>query len=60
MNKELKLDNRARRQFFSYFGVLTFISAIPFISFSVDKSAEKEEFILIDGWLLKKEDLNVI
>lgn len=54
------VKNRSRRQFLSYIGILSFIASVPLVSYDFKKNREKEELILINGWILKKGDLNDI
>lgn len=52
--------NGSRRKFLSYLGVITLIFTMPSSLFSKtsNKLKSEEEYILINGWLLKKKDLN--
>ncbi len=52
--------NSSRRKFFSYFGRMALLFTMPFSLFSSSKIKNEEEYIFINGWLLKKEDLNDI
>lgn len=52
--------NRSRREFLSFFGKISLVFAMP-INFSAsNKMTNKEEYVFINGWLLKKKDLNDI
>ena len=52
--------NRSRREFLSYLGLITLVLTTPIILFPSNKIKNDEEYIFINGWLLKKEDLNDI
>ena len=52
--------NCSRRKFLSYFGRMALLFTMPFSLFSSNKLKNEEEYIFINGWLLKKEDLNDI
>ena len=49
--------NSSRRKFLSYLGITVLSSTIPVSLFASNKVKNKEEYILVNGWLLKKEDL---
>lgn len=50
--------NRSRRKFLSYLGVITLLISMPINLFASKKIKREDEYILVNGWLLKKEDLN--
>ena len=50
----------SRRKFLSYFGRLALLFTMPCSLFSSNKIKNEEEYIFINGWFLKKEDLNDI
>ena len=51
-------EKGSRRQFFGFLGMLSLI-AIPsfFQSQQSKESISNEDFFLLDGWVLKKEDI---
>lgn len=59
-NRDL-IQNRSRRKFFTTLkgGMLTLMSALYFTS-CPKESTDQEEFIIVNGWVLKKKDLDVI
>ena len=57
---EKSSEKKVKNWFFIHFGILVFMSATPFIAFPFDKSSKKVAFVLIDGWALKKRDINAI
>ena len=52
--------NRSRRKFLSDVGILTLLVSMPITLFASNKIKSEEEYIFIDGWLLKKKDLDDI
>lgn len=50
--------NRSRREFLSYLGIITLLFSMPITLFASNKIKSEEEYIFINGWLLKKKDLN--
>lgn len=48
--------NKSRRKFFSFLGTATLLSFSFIFLASSKKNLIEEEFILIDGWFLKKTD----
>lgn len=52
--------NSSRREFLTYFGMVALVLSIPTALFSSTKTEQKEEYIVVDGWLLKRGDLNDI
>ena len=56
-----KIDNnRSRREFLSFFRKITLVFAIPIALPVSNKTKDEEEYVFINGWLLKKKDLNDI
>ncbi len=52
---------RSRREFLSTAGIVVFmLSSSFFFMSSSNKMKDEDEYIFINGWLLKKEDLNDI
>jgi len=51
--------NRSRRKFLSYLGIMTVFFSMPITLFASNK-IKSEEYIFINGWLLKKKDLDDI
>ena len=52
--------NRSRREFLSSLGIITILFSIPVTLFTSNKIKNEEEYIFVNGWLLKKRDLNDI
>lgn len=52
--------NRSRRKFLSYVGIMTILFSMPVTLFVSNKIKNEEEYIFVNGWLLKKGDLNDI
>jgi len=50
--------NRSRRKFLSYLGIIAMVFTMPVTLFASNKIKNEEEYIFINGWLLKKKDLN--
>ncbi len=48
--------NKSRRKFFLFLGTATLLSFSSIFFASSKKNLLEEEFILIDGWVLKKAD----
>lgn len=59
--KESLIKNSSRRRFLTLIsvGILSFIST-RFFAVHPKKISDQEELILVNGWVLKKKDLNVI
>ncbi len=52
---------KSRREFLSFVGRIIFIFVASTYSISrVEKIQPEDEYIIINGWLLKKEDLHDI
>lgn len=51
-------NNRSRREFLSYLGIVSLFFSMPIAFFASKKIKSEEEYIFINGWLLKKKDLN--
>jgi len=58
---DIKNNNNilSRRKFLSLFATLPLIGTFSIVSDPKDNIRE-DEFILVNGWVLKKRDLNVI
>ncbi len=51
-------EKGSRRQFLGFLGMLSLISIPSFFqSHKSKKSISNEDFFLVDGWVLKKEDV---
>lgn len=58
-NKKLKEINFSRRK------ILSFLIMIPFIGVGLSKvkessTVQSDDFVLVNGWVLKKKDLYVV
>ena len=51
---------RSRREFLSFFGKIILVFTMPINLPAPNKINKEEEYIFINGWLLKKDDLNDI
>ncbi len=51
-------NNRPRRKFLSYLGIAALLFSMPITLFASHKIESEEEYIFVNGWLLKKKDLN--
>lgn len=49
----------SRRYFFKFIGLFSYMAAMPiFLQSKEDKSMNDRELFLVDGWVLKKSDIN--
>lgn len=66
MSKNLKHSNKKCKDIdFSRRTVLSFLMMIPFVGMSLSKSKKStteraDDFVLINGWVLKKRDLHAV
>jgi len=51
-------NNRSRREFLSYLGTLSIVFSMLVTLFASNKIKNEEEYIFVNGWLLKKKDLS--
>ena len=60
-SKKDLIKNSSRRRFLTIIsgGILSLIGTLYFTSYP-KKSSDQEELILVNGWVLKKKDLDVI
>lgn len=59
-NKDLIESKSRRRSFIMISGGLLSLIGTLYLKTSPKKSSDQEEFILVNGWVLKKKDLNVV
>ena len=52
--------NSSRRKFLSCLGITVLSFTMHVTLFASNKIKNEEEYIFVNGWLLKKEDLNDI
>ncbi len=59
LREKLKIKkNRSRRDFLSFFGIMALVFVTPITLLTSNKIKNEKEYIFINGWLLKKKDLN--